>query len=237
MRPGILTGALVRALALTNSSEPSLIEELFEYFRSTYFTVETGRYQYIAVSSGTLVTLDKIVLGIFAGCLVAAFLSCYDKGYLGGFVRALVDNECLSPEKAKTLYELGYAKRPGVASSLRGRGVLAHTVRCVERDEHEQKRAEARQAYIDGPGQGSDKGFSYPAYKINVKTDRFYIPDEDHVRAEIKFEKKGSDWRSFLLVLVVGTISCALVCYLLPDMLQLVDNLIGILSGEGNVLN
>ena len=58
----------------------------------------------------------------------------------------------------------------------------------------------------------------------------FYIPDEEHYRAEVRFEEKGSGWRALVLVILVSIVGAALVCFLLPDMIQLVDNMIGILS-------
>jgi hypothetical protein len=75
-----------------------------------------------------------------------------------------------------------------------------------------------------------------PDYRINFDTDHFYIPDDEHYRAEIRYESKGSGWRAFILVVLASIIGAALVCFLLPDMLQLVDNLIGILSENDRYL-
>ena len=69
-----------------------------------------------------------------------------------------------------------------------------------------------------------------PPYRINFEEDHFYIPDEEHYRAEVRYDNKGSSWRAFLLVLLVAGVCVALLLFLLPDMLQMVDNLIDILS-------
>ena len=43
-------------------------------------------------------------------------------------------------------------------------------------------------------------------------------------------------WRAFVLVVIVSVLAAALVCFLLPDMLQMVDNMIGILTESDRFL-
>lgn len=216
------------------SEEPSLLEELWEYLEGKYFSVDLGRYEHISIGSGSLITLQRVVLGIFIGVIVAAFAAYYDKNRLGAFVRALVKEQCLWPEKAQTLYDLGFARNGGVKQSLRSPNKLGKVVHCVEKEAYEREVEVARAAYAET--NGSEEGFSMPPYRINFDNDHFYIPDEEHYRAEVRFEKNGSGWRALLLVIVISIVSAALVCFLLPDMLQLVDNLIGILSENDKVL-
>ena len=215
-------------LFYSSTGEPSLLQELWDYLEGKYFSVNTGRYEHIDVGTGSLVTLQRIVLGLFAGVVIAAGFACYDKNRLGAFVRTLVKEQCLWPEKAKTLYELGFMKNGGVKASLRSPNQLGKIVRCVEKEAYEKQVEEARAAYV--ADHGNDKDFYMPAYRIDFNNDHFYIPDEEHYRAEVRYEEKGSGWRAFMLVLLVSIVGAALVCFLLPDMLQLVDNMIGILS-------
>ena len=214
--------------------QPSLIEELWNYFDDKYFSTDMTQYENLNLGTGSLVTMRNIVLGLFIGIIIAAAMACFDKNVLGDFVRKIVYEECFSPETAKTLYELGYARNTAVRSNLKRGTKLGRIVRSVERDAYERDTAAARAAYIEK--HGSDKGFSSPAFKLDVSTAHFYIPDEEHYRAEIRFEKGGSGWRAFLLVLVVSVIGVALVIFLLPDMLQLVDNFIGIFNDKNNVI-
>ena len=83
---------------------------------------------------------------------------------------------------------------------------------------------------------GNDEGFFMPQYRLDFEKDHFYIPDDDHYRAEVRFENQGSGWRAFVLVCIIAVVGAALVCFLLPDMLQLVDNMIGILSENDKIL-
>ena len=214
--------------------QPSLIEELWNYFDDKYFSTDMTQYENLNMGTGSLVTMRNIVLGLFIGIIIAAAMACFDKNVLGDFVRKIVYEECFSPETAKTLYELGYARNTAVRSNLKRGTKLGRIVRSVERDAYEREVEAARAAYIEK--HGSDKGFSAPPFKLDVSTAHFYIPDEEHYRAEVRFEKSGSGWRAFLLVLLVSLIGIALVCFLLPDMLRLVDNFIGILNQNDKVI-
>ena len=75
-----------------------------------------------------------------------------------------------------------------------------------------------------------------PQYRMDVENDHFYIPDEEHYRAEVRFDNQGSGWRAFMLVCIVAVMAAALICFLLPDMIQLVDNMIGILTDSDKIL-
>ena len=228
---------MMRPFTMLSETEPTLWEELSEWFRSwfdQYFSVGHNEYQHIQMGTGTIVTLRNIVLGLFAGLIVAACVAFYDKNRLGAFIRKLIKDDCLSPDRAKTLGELGFLKNPGVRNSLKRGTVLGKTVHCVEKEQYQAEVEAARRAYVEKTG--SEDGFGMPEYKMDLSTAHFYIPDEEHYAAEVRFEEKGSGWRALVLVIVLGILGAALVCYLLPDMIQLLDNMIDILSPD-DVLN
>lgn len=223
----------IRALA---EQSRTLWEELWAYFRDRYFTLDIeGRYEHLDLGTGTLLSLRNIIVGIFVGIILAAAFASFDRNHLGGLVRKLVREDCLSPDKAKTLRELGYHRSPAVRGSLKRGSVLGNVVHCVEREQHEQEMQAARAAYTAATG--SDSGFVPSPFRMDLDSAHFYIPDEQHYAAEVRFEKDGSGWRSFLLVLILSVVAASLVILFLPDILQLVDNMIGILKGDSKVLN
>ncbi len=219
---------------ILSAGEPSLLEELWAYLEGKYFSVDAGQYEHITIGTGSLVTLQKVILGIFIGIIIAAGIACYDKNRLGAFVRRIVSNQCLWPEKAMTLSELGFARNGGVKASLRSPNKLGRIVHCVEKERYDEEVARAKEDYI--AKNGTDKDFYMPEYRINFDSDHFYIPDEEHYRAEVRFDNEGSGWRAFVLVVIVSIFGAALLCFLLPDMLQLVDNLLDIFSDNNHVL-
>ena len=193
-----------------------------------------GRYEHNSIGSGSLVTMQKVVLGICVGIIVASAMACYDKNRLGAFIRAIVREQALWPDKAKTLDDLGFARNRAVRTSLRSANKLGKVVRCVEKDAYDAQVAAAREAYVAEHGNADD--FFMPQYRMDLENDHFYIPDEEHYRAEVRFDNQGSGWRAFILVCIVAVIAAALICFLLPDMIQLVDNMIGILTENDKVL-
>ena len=217
------------------SEEMSLWEELWAYLKGKYFSVNLGEYEHISMGTGSLITLRNVILGICAGIIIASIIAAYDKNKLGKLVRKLIKEECLWPEKAKTLEELGFERNHGIRSNLKRGRVLSKVVKCVEKEAFDKEVEALREAYI--AEHGNDKRFEEPKFKIDIDTAHFYIPDDEHYAADLRFDHKGSGWRAFILVIIVTLIIAILVCFLLPDMIQLVDNMIDILKGDDNVLN
>ena len=224
----------LQKLFLSTSGEPTLLEEIWEYLEGKYFSVDTGRYEHISIGSGSLITLQKVVLGICVGIIVAAAMVCYDKNRLGAFVRTIVREQALWPDRAMTLSDLGFAGNRAVRTSLRSSNKLGRIVHSVEKDAYDAQVAAAREAYV--AEHGNDEGFFMPQYRMDVNNDHFYIPDEEHYRAEVRFDNRGSGWRAFMLVCIVAVMAAALICFLLPDMIQLVDNMIGVLTDSDKIL-
>ena len=213
------------------AEEQSFWEELWAAIEDRYFSVKAGQYQNIQINSGSFLSLQIVVIGIFIGIILSTVFITYDKRKLGGFVRHVIAEGCLSPERAKTLAELGCFEDVAVRGNIKRGGVLSRVVRCVERDKFMADMEIMRQKYVEE--HGSDKGFCELEFQIDFETAHFYIPDEEHYKAEIRFDKKGTGWRSILLVTVVSIFAASAVYFLLPEMLQLVDNMIGILKSGG----
>ena len=151
---------MIRPIIRLSETDPTLWEELGAWFKEWFnrtFSTGYNDYQHIQMGTGTIVTLRNIVLGLFIGLIIAACVAFYDKNRLGAFVRKLVKDECLWPEKAKTLGELGFLKNPGVRNSLKRGKVLGNTVHCVEKEQYQAEVEAARQAYIEKTG--SEDGF------------------------------------------------------------------------------
>lgn len=210
----------------------SVIEEVWQFLYDRYFNIDLAQYKNLDFGTGKLVSVPGMIFGLIIGAVVAAGFASYDKNRLGGFVRKLIKSDCLSSERAKTLEELGYggAKGLGIRSSLKHGTVLRRAVRCVERDAYEADRAEALRVYREKTG--SEKGFDYPLFVLDFETARFYIPDEEHYATDIRFDHNGSGWRAYLLCIMIALACLALAFFFLPEMLQMLDNMIGIFKSE-----
>jgi hypothetical protein len=211
------------------TSEPSLFEELWEFYKDKYFTPQFGDYEHIEIAESSLVTLPMVAVAAIIGMCLAAIAAIFNKRYLGDFARALISAEALTPESAQTLEQLGYLKNTTIRSSLKNGTTLRRVVKCVEEEQYyaelKKKREEFEQTNKDPKAK-----FKEVPFKMDVSAAHFYIPEDLKYTAELKFEKKGTDWLSFMLV-VVGSIALALLLiWVVPELLQMTDNFLGMFS-------
>lgn len=229
-----------------SGGEPSLIKELYDYFVDKYFTPQYGDYNHIELGNSSMISLPMILIAFFIGVNIAAIYAIFNKRVLGDFVRVLNYRDANTPETALTLEELGFHKNTAIRSSLKG-VTLRRVVKCVEEEEFlaalEKKRAEFEAAQMsgnDGEGESAKKKvifgskrpkFQEAEFKIDLATAHFYIPESLRYTADIKFEKKGTDWMAYLAVLVItGALVVGLI-WIFPDILQLIDNFITMFAG------
>lgn len=206
----------------------SLLREFLTYFNERYFTIEFGLYENFAVDSGMGTTVRNMILALALGIVIAAAMVAHMRNGLGDFVRKLLKAGAVSPESAKTLEELESFRHTAVRRDLARGSVLRMVVRCKEEEAWEQAHAEQAEsgADVSAPKKKELKS----GYRINFLTDHFYIPEDLRYRAEVRFERAGSGWLLVPVAAVLALITAALLCWLLPDVLQLADNLISFMS-------
>lgn len=213
------------------SDQPNLISELWEYFVDKYFSPEIPYLENFSLGTGTMLSAQLIILGITIGLIIASACNIYTKRYIGDFIRKVIYEECFDASSAKTLYELGYLKNPGIRNVIKSNGSLSRWIRCVEEDEHlakiEQMRIEFEEKHKNDK---KPPKFIAPEFKRDCNTMHFYLPEEKKYAADIRFDSKGANWISFLLVTVISIVMCAFVCYVFPDILKMVDNFLSIIK-------
>lgn len=218
-------------LGVILAKQKSLLEELWEYFSETYFSPEMPHLENISFGTGTLISMQTIILGLTVGIIVASASSIYTKRYIGDFVRKVIYEECFDKERAKTLYDLGYLRSPGVRGAIKSYGSLSRWIRCVEEDEYMEKAEKAREEFEElHKNDKKPPKFEYPEFKRDLNTMHFYLPEDKKYAAEVKFEKQGANWGAFILVTIVSLVLCAFVCYILPDIIKMFDNFITVMG-------
>ena len=219
---------------LTAIEEPSLWEEIWKYLEDKYFTIDYGNYQHLQMSNPVF-SIRTLLICFWVGIVLAAALAIFNKRVLGDFVRACARDGATSPEKARTLSELGFLKNSSVRSALKRRGSLRRVVRCVEDDVADLAagipiREEIAALY---PEVKADGTATKPG-RTALDTARFYIPEAEIYTAEIRYDKKGTNWLAFFGTLVLGFVVVLLLIQLMPDILQLVDNFISMVNPSSN---
>lgn len=230
----VITGRIL-PFVLESEEEPSLLEGIFEYIKDKYFTVDLFKhsYEHIDVSSGGMFNVQMIVIALFIGLVIALVLAIYHKRTLGAMILALKNADCVSPEKAETLTELGLARHYAVRQDLRSGTSLRSVVRCVGEEEFRAKQQAMQQeseqsSQDDTETQPKKKNIKQVRYVYRFDVDRFYIPEDKMFAAEIKFNRKGTNPLVLVLALVACVILLSVTCNLIPEMLKLMDNAVGL---------
>jgi hypothetical protein len=212
--------------ALTAKTDTSFFEDVWNYLYSVYLNSE-GSYENLGLEKMPLFSIRLTVLGIFIGIIIACIAMAYHKKVLGAIVRKMIALEALSPEAAKTSEELGYKKNFLIKNALERSTSLRSVIKCVEEEEFLLAQAEAKaQQEQDGAESGKKRRFREREYVIDASKDRFYIPEEKRIRAEIKFEKKGSGWLATTVSIILVIVLFFAVLLVLPQVLTYIDKML-----------
>ena len=222
----------LRATLAAQKEEMSLLEELWTYFMEKYFSVrfEEYNYQNINLGSNSLLSAQVIILSMFLGIIIASAIAMFQKRTLGDLVRALDRESINTPEKAMTLEQLGFIRNAAVKEALRRGTSLRRVIRCVEEDAYLEAQQKVKDELAERDPTAAAKLKTVP-YRYDFFNDHFYIPEEKMFGATSLFAKKGTDPLRFTFAVIGCIVFASLVCLLLPDMLQMADNFIGILKG------
>ena len=217
------------------SAEPSLLRELWDYFTERYFTLDISQYENLDITvggSGGVINLSWAIVALCLGIIFAAILGVYEKRGLGEFVRKLIYEECYTPETAQTLAQLGFRKNAAVRGALRA-GSLSKVVVCTQKQAYDEEIARKKAEYEQYATKDSPP-FKSVRYKINYETDTFYIPKEASYAADVRYDKKGSGLGTIVVAVLVALLLAVFVIFILPDMLRLLDNFVGMMRPEAN---
>lgn len=148
-----------------------------------------------------LSTTEMVVWSIFLGILIGACSIFYNKRLVGAFVRSLIANSASDPDSAKTLEELGFEKNIFVRHALRDGSVLRKMV------------WEANDNYT---ADASGFRFSARTQKMDINTARFYIDEENRVKADLRYSAKGTDVITLVIAVVVFFVTAYALLLFIP---------------------
>ncbi len=210
----------------------TLSASLSGWFHSLFSSSE--EYENLGITGGSMI--PSIVIGIAIGFLIASCMAIFDKRVLGDFVRQVLSYECLSRESAKTLEELGYHKNSFVRGALKSGVSLRRVVKCVEEEIFLENVEKERAAYEAAKSDEKKPKFREPKFKMDVSVMHFYIPEEMKYMADVKFEKKGTGVHTLVLAFVLVIAITFALLFFIPELLQMLDNMLGMFDWRSNVL-
>lgn len=149
-------------------------------------------------------TLDIVIWSIFIGIVLGAFYTYYIKSILGSFVRRLLAEEAFTPQTAKKLDQMGFAKNIIIRHALRDKSPIRKIVKAA--------------APADGEGSS--------APRFDPLAARFYIPEELRYRADIMFDAKGSSLPVAIIAVLAFFVAALISFAVIPDLVQMAKNAI-----------
>ena len=204
-------------------SSASLVSDIWDAFVER-FILPSQTYENLNVSPATV---NGFLIGLFAGCVIALFVTVYNKQVLGGFVRALIRADALSAESAKTLDELGYLDKILIHRAITRNSALSSVVVCLEEQKYyEQIREDSlRSEQSDAHKSGRLRRLSSQEkdFKTDTYTHHFYIPEDKKYTAEVRYEGKGNTLRSAFIWSAVLAVALLVLLFFMPSILSFLN--------------
>lgn len=179
-------------------------------FYENYFSINLKDYPNIGVD----LEISKIMFFFLVGLIAASFALNYFRGTMHSVIKALTRYSCFGEENAKTLSEINLDTK-GVRYSLKDGSQLSRIVGRTGKKNY------SYEEYLE---LSKDKNFKEE--DIDFSTSRFFIIDEEKIRAE-KILTAYSP--SILRTAIFSTFMVALYMCLLftmPDILSVVNNIL-----------
>ena len=156
-------------------------------------------------------TLELIAVSVFIAATASTVFTYINKNIIGKIVRALIAAGADSPESALTLAELGLKKNPFIRLALKGKNGLRKLVN------------EADDRIVNLPD-----GSSYYERdsKLDLSNARFYIREENRIRAELRYSTKGSDIFMLIISIIVYFGLAWLIIILVPMIFDLFSRVV-----------
>lgn len=235
MNISILTAAAdTSAVTEALSEEPSFFRAVWNFIYTTYVN-PTEYYENLNLGTGGLLSVRILIIGMFAGLIIALFTSVFNKRVLGDVVRAIIKKEAFSPEKALNLEELGFEKSAIIRLAVRKSTTLRRVVKCREEEEFIAEQNARRNEYNEQRSQNKKlPRFKEQTYTINPYADTFYIPEEIRFMADVKFEAKGNTLKNAILCSVLLVVAMFVILGALPAILDLIDSIAGAVASNQN---
>ncbi len=184
---------------------------------------------YLSPTPENLSFLSALLAGLCLALCAVCFLTAFHKQVFGGFVRKLIGENCLSPETAKSLPELGFAAKLWIRYGVRKSVTLRRVVRCREEEEYEQKTADQAASYHEqrAADPSLPKKFRPLPFRVSPDEHHFYISEDEKYMADMKFEAKGNGWAAAVLLSVIIIAITLLLIFNLTAVLEWLNRFFG----------
>lgn len=161
-------------------------------------------YNKLNLSELSASSLEVIVWGFCIGIVLATLLSVFYKSFTAPFIKALIQAEAFDEARAKKLDELNFSGKWYIKNELK------YPFKTMRK-------------YVIPAGDGET------AKKIDVENERFYLPEEKKIEAELRFTEAKKPLFAILLTTVLVIMGAVFALYAAPELIQMLNNFISTL--------
>lgn len=173
-----------------------------------FFTL-TSDLMYDLGEMNPLMSLEVLVWCLCGGLILGALGSYFTRRDASLFVRKLIVDEIFTPERAITLEEAGLSSNLPLRLSLRTGKPLRRMLVCVNEDDFPKKKCSFIRRFFTGERE---------IVQTDLKTARFYLPEETKYRAETRYNVKNVTPLDLLLSVAILIAAGFVVIYAAPKL-------------------
>lgn len=182
----------------------------------------------IDVNNGSL---EILLWSIYAGIILGVLASLVYRVCTHSFVSAMIKAGALNEDNAVTLDSLTFRGKWYIKRQLRSGSSLSRMFVCTNADTFPKKKCSALGRFWHEKFLGDEIPRVVP-----FETAKFYLPEERRIAAELRFTPEDRPVRTFLLAAVILAVVIFAVTIALPELLQMLDNLMTQLTPESKYI-
>ena len=182
----------------------------------------------IDVNNGSL---ELLLWSVYAGIIVGVGSSLLYRVCTHSFVNAVVQAGALDENSAVTLDTLDFRGKWYIKRQFRAGSSLSRMFVCTNEESFPKKKCSKLGRFWHEKFLGDE----IPP-EIPFETAKFYLPEERRIAAELRFTEEKAPVRTFVIAAALLAVVIAAATVAVPELLQMLDNLMTQLTPRGNVL-
>lgn len=182
----------------------------------------------IDVNNGSL---EILLWSIYAGIILGVLASLVYRVCTHSFVSAVIKAGALDENSAVTLDSLDFRGKWYIKRQFRSASSLSRMFVCTNADTFPKKKCGALSRFWHEKFLGDEIPTVVP-----FETAKFYLPEERRIAAELRFTPEDRPVRTFILAAVILGAVIFAATIAIPELLQMLDNLMTQLTPESNYI-
>ena len=201
-------------------------DRMYEFYKK-YLSINLADYENIGIN----LEISKVLLGLLIGIIAASILISWQRNSMMLLIKKLNRHNCTDTESAKTLSELGI-NTIGVRTLIKSSARVGRLIGRVGASEYSyeeyialMKAKKKKDKVADVTKEtNTDKTLNK---KVDYSTARFYLKDSGNEEVKNILDKQRSSVLTTALMCLLLVCIYTIVLFLLPDILELINSVLG----------